>query len=188
MNTITLPRLVGICGNPESGKSLVQLMMNQMFGYQMIDDGEVLRKFMMENFDLNWEDVYTKEGKAKFTDVLGKSWQNRDMLGTLGKHLEDMFGEHIMPYLATKNLPVNDSDRFSLGSVRKTQGQFLLDRGGVVLEIVNPDAPPSGFDFDVYDKSVITVSILNDGLSRGLSNEAALSDLEEKVMMAIGSL
>ncbi|MFA9261769.1 MAG: hypothetical protein ACEQSB_00215 [Undibacterium sp.] len=183
MMNVKLPALVGICGNPKSGKSLVQTMLESFFSYTPVDDGLALRNFCMNELGLKWEEVYSQEGKLEHTVILGKRWQNRDLLGSLGKQLEDMFGEHIMPFIATRNLDSNKIHSF--GSVRKTQGAFYRERGGIIIEIVNPDAAPSGYDFDEYDKSVVTCSILNDGLYRGLSSEAALTDLEEKVILAI---
>lgn len=179
-----LPRFIGICGNPKAGKSLVQAILGSELGYTAIDDGFVLREFAVEKLGLTWDDVITQEGKLRSTEILGKEWNHRDLLGTFGKQLEDMFGEHIMPYLAMRNCdPVK---HYTFGSVRKTQGEFIRSKGGVMIEVLNPLAPPSGYAFDWYDPASIDITIENDGLQRfnGDAKNAYL-DLEKKVIAAM---
>lgn len=171
------PRLIGLCGHPKSGKSEVQRILAEEYGIIPVDDGFVLRKFAVDNLGLTWDDVMTQEGKANYTRILGRDWQNRDILGTLGKKLEDMFGEHIMPMIAVNAC---DPDGFySFGSVRKTQGHYYNQRGGVVIEVIRPGALPSGYDFDKYDQSAVKRTILNDG---------SLEDLRVEVIRTIESL
>ncbi|MER9176338.1 hypothetical protein NKH72_22420 [Mesorhizobium sp. M0955] len=177
---VKLPRFVALCGNPKSGKSEVQKILDSLYGYEPVDDGHVLRQFAVEKLGLSWDDVQTQDGKAQFTEILGKNWQNRDILGTLGKQLEDMFGEHIMPFIATRQLP--NAGRYSFGSVRKTQGHFFKDAGGVVIEIENPAAPPSPYAFDKFDGSVVDYVITNNALALGLPVEEARADLRAKVI------
>lgn len=182
MEAIT-PKYIGLCGNPKSGKSEVQRILNKFYQYIPIDDGEVLRQFAMKYLGLSESDVYTQEGKAEYTNILGKEWQNRDILGTLGKQLEDMFGEHIMPFISTRGL--DGQGYYSFGSVRKTQGQFFLDNGGLVIEIVNPGAGPSPYDFDKYDSKLCQVRITNDAMYLGATKEQGIRDLEDKVNRAM---
>src|SRR6476619_5721995 len=96
-----LPWLIGICGNPKSGKSEVQNILKEHYGYIPLDDGLALRQIARDHLGLSWEDVSTQEGKARFTEILGKNWQHRDILGTLGEKLEEMFGENITPWMTT---------------------------------------------------------------------------------------
>lgn len=182
----TLPRFIALCGNPKSGKSEVQKILHRHFGYEPVDDGHVLRQFAVEKLGLSWDDVQTQEGKARFTEILGKTWQNRDILGTLGNQLEDMFGEQIMPFIATRS--TQPGGLYSFGSVRKTQGHFFKQHGGIVIEVCNPLAGPSPFAFDKFDASAVDHKIYNDALFRGLEKEVALIDLEEKVISAVNQL
>ena len=98
------PRFIALCGNPKSGKSLAQEILSQDLNYLPIDDGHVLREFAVNKLGLSWDDVTTQEGKKRHTEILGKDWEHRILLGDFGKVLEDMFGEHIMPFIATRNL------------------------------------------------------------------------------------
>ena len=163
------PHLIGICGHPKSGKSEVQRILAEEFGVIPVDDGHVLREFAHKYLGLSWEDVSTQAGKERHTEILGKNWQNRDILGTLGKQLEAMFGEHIMPFIATQQC--DPDGYYSFGSVRKTQGHFYNQLGGVVIEVIRPGALPSGYDFDWYDQSAVKRSIINDGSLEDLRNE-----------------
>lgn len=169
---MSTPKLIALCGNPKAGKSEVQRILHQKFGIVPIDDGEVLREFAINYLNLYPEDVYTQEGKMRSTEILGVDWNHRKLLGDFGAVLEGMFGEHIMPFIATRNLA--SSRMYSFGSVRKTQGEFYKNNNGVVIEVTRPGAEPSGYSFDTYDRSLIDLYINNDG---------DLVDLERKVGM-----
>jgi hypothetical protein len=181
-----LPRLIALCGHPKSGKSEAQIILQKTLGYQPVDDGEALRAFAINQLGLSITDVYTQEGKSRYTEILDKSWQNRDILGTLGKQLEDMFGEHIMPWMAMRKL--DPTKRYSFGSVRKNQGIFFKRHGGIVMEIKNPDAKSSRYEFDKYNTSIIDIEILNDALNNGLPVEEAREDLQSKIITALNYL
>lgn len=180
---LKLPRFIAICGNPKSGKSEVQKILQEIYGYQPVDDGRVIRRFAIDWLGLTENDVYSQEGKARYVEILGKRWQIRDILGTYGKKLEEMFGKWIMPYLGTRNLP--EGGLYSFGSCRRDQGLFYKSLGGVVFEVKNPLAGPSPYDFDQYDASIVDVTIENDGLSRFEDKVEARKDLEAKVMRAV---
>lgn len=174
------PSIIGFVGNPTSGKSTAQEILTELAHYKPINDGDVLRRFCIDWLGMTEDDVYTHEGKTGYVEILGKTWQRRDILGTLGQQLEDMFGEHIIPYVATRKL--DPAGRYSFGSVRKTQGHFYRSIGGIIIEIVNPLAPPSQYAFDQYDKTAIDYSINNDALARGMSLEDARADLRGKLL------
>lgn len=184
--SMDLPHLIGICGNPNAGKSTTQQILWEDFSVHPVDDGKVLRDFAEEKLGLSYNDVYTQEGKARYTEILGKTWQHRDILGTLGKHLEDMFGPHIMPFIASKGLDPMLS--YSFGSVRKTQGHFIKKQNGVVLGVRNPLFGPSAYAFDKFDEDAVHIWIENDGISRGLSVSDAMADLRTKIHSAVALL
>lgn len=181
-----LPRFIALCGNPKSGKSTTQKILQDRFGYQPVDDGAVIRRFAIDWLGFSHDDAYTQEGKAGYVEINGKTWQRRDILGTYGKHLEAMFGDYAMPMFGTRTLP--EGGLYSFGSVRMNQGGFYKQQGGLVIEIDNPLAPPSPYAFDQFDKSLVDYKIENNALALGLSPEAALRDLETKVIQAIGAL
>lgn len=181
-----LPRFIGICGNPGCGKSLAQSLLAELYDYHAVDDGFALRDFAMRHLGLSRDDVYTQEGKKRVSEILNREWQHRDVLGTLGKQLEDMFGEHIMPFMAMQSL---ESDkRYSFGSVRKTQGSFIKARGGAIIAIRNPLAGPSQYAFDWFDPNSVDAWVENDGLARGLPADLARMDLRAKLTNALRML
>jgi len=180
-----LPRFIALCGHPKAGKSTVQTILAQEFGYDPVDDGLALRRIGMQHLGLTHDQVFTQAGKAEYVEILGQRWQVREILGELGKKLEDLFGPHIMPFMATRNLPADG--RFSFGSVRKSQGAFFKALGGVVIEVRNPIAPPSPYAFDKFDASLVDQVIDNDAQARGLELEAGLMDLRAKVIRAVGA-
>jgi hypothetical protein len=182
-----LPRFVALCGNPKSGKSTAQEILKEDFGYEPVDDGFVLREFAVNKLGLDWDDVLTQEGKIRSTEILGHTWQNRILLGELGKVLEGMFGGNIMPFIATRGL--DPAKRYSFGSVRRDQGFFYRALGGAVIELTNPLAPPTGNDFDTYDDRPVQITIHNDGLQTFDGDKRlARLDLAAKLKDAIGRL
>lgn len=183
----TLPRYIGLCGNPGAGKSLVQTILLEDFGIPAVDDGEVLRSFCIDNLGMTRDDVYTQEGKLRHTDILGRSWQNRELLGELGNRLESMLGEHIMPFIACNRL-VASTEPVTFGSVRKTQGYFFRERGGIIIEVRNPLAGPSPFAFDKFDAAAVTHVLHNEGLVRFTDMDAARADLRKSVHALVDSI
>lgn len=183
MSHIKYPRFIGLCGNPKSGKSLAQEILCKDLNYLPIDDGHVLREFAVKYLGLSWDDVQTQEGKKRVTAILGKEWEHRILLGELGNHLEAMFGDHIMPFIATRNL--YPTARYSFGSVRKNQGHFFRQNDGIIIEIMNPLAPPSGNAFDEYDRTAVNCTVINDGLLKFDDPEIAKERFREDLLAAV---
>lgn len=189
-----LPRFIGICGNPKSGKSLVQDILLENYGVQPVDDGFILRDIAMRHFGASHEDVHTQEGKAKLAywpdgspilddrEIAGSEKEHmtwRQVLGRVGEQLELLIGPYVMPMTACA--PLKGPGPFSFGSVRKTQGNYFKQRGGLIICINNPLAKPTGNAFDVFDESLVDVWIENDALALGLTPFLARKDLEQKV-------
>jgi hypothetical protein len=55
----------------------------------------------------------------------------------------------------------------------------------MIIGVVNPLAPPSPYDFDVFDTSLVDVWITNDSQSRGLDGLEGRKDLEAKILAAL---
>lgn len=191
--TLHLPRLIALCGNPKCGKSLFQEILLQNYNVQPVDDGFVLRDTAMRHFGAKPPQVETQEGKASLAywpngdaivdDATGQHMTWRQVLGQLGNRLENMLGPYVMPMTACARL--SGPGPFSFGSVRKTQGGYYKQHGGLIIGIENPDAPESGNAFDLFDKSLVDVWVLNDGLARGLPPAVARKDLENKIHQVV---
>lgn len=179
-----LPRYIAICGYPKSGKSEVQNILYEQYGVIAVDDGMPLRKFAVDNLGLTWEQVTTQSGKAEYVEILGKRWQVREILGELGNRFESMFGKHVMPFMAVNTIR-NQGGSFSFGSVRRDQGLFYKERGGIVIGVRNPLAQPSQYEFDAFDEKAVDFWIENDALSKVMSVDDARADLRTKIAEVI---
>jgi len=72
--------------------------------------------------------------------------------------------------------------------VRRTQGAFYKQRGGVILGVVCPTAGPSPYAFDKFDQSQIDYWIFNDPFHEGKLRPLARRDLEARVEGVINTL
>lgn len=156
-----LPHIIAICGHPGSGKSEVQKFLREEYGVVPVDDAEPLRQFAIDNLGMTFEDVTTQDGKGRITRILDTDWVNRTALGMLGAALEELFGNDIMPWMATRDL--DPAKSYSFGSVRMRQGHFYRRKGGMVLEVIRPGVQPSPKHFDQYDERAVTHVVLNSG-------------------------
>lgn len=178
-----VPKLIALCGNPLSGKSTAADLINRLFGHELADDGLPLRKIAMDYLGLSEHQVFTQEGKKEKVTLNGREWEVREILGEIGNAFEEKFGGDIIPIMSHNARPKNSSAVF--GSVRREQGLYWRNQGALVLEIVNPLAGPSPYEFDTFNPTYAHKQIINDGLSRGMGSEQARSDLARKLLKAI---
>lgn len=178
-----LPHIVALCGNPHSGKSTAADLLHEIYGYDLVDDGLPMRRIAVDYFGLEPRQVFTNEGKKELVHLNGRDWTAREILGEIGKALEEKFGGEIVPLMSYRLM--QPGGRYVLGSVRREQGHFWKAQGALVVEIDNPDAPPSEYEFDSYSRSAVDRTILNDGLARGLAEDDALLDLCVKLEKAL---
>lgn len=155
-----LPHIIAICGNPGSGKSTVQELLGEI-GVQSVDDGAPMRDFATKWLGLPWKDVNTQEGKLRDSMIAGQVWNNRKILGELGVKFEEMFGADIMPFMATRKLCSTACYAFS--GVRRRQGWFYKNMGGVVIGVRRPGVGKTGNEFDEFDETAVDFWVDNDG-------------------------
>lgn len=163
-----LPQIIGICGFPTHGKSTVQGFL-ELLGVEARDDGDILRRQVAEEFNLTWEDVSTQEGKMKVVPGLnGEMMTVRKLLGDYGKILEAKYGQNYIAYQAIEKLR-EDRERdksiqpASFGSIRMNQPAAYKEKGGLIIEVLDPRKPGAVHDFDHFDRECVDVQIINDG-------------------------
>ncbi|GAA4525625.1 hypothetical protein GCM10023174_10530 [Chelativorans composti] len=178
-----VPRIIAFCGNPTSGKSIAAEIVSEIYGHSHLDDGLPLRKIAMAYLGLTEHQVFTQEGKLERVMLNGREWTVRQILGELGNVFEEKFGADIIP-LMSLNTRAPD-ERLVCSAVRREQGRFWREQGALVLEIINPLAGPSPYEFDYYNPAHCHAQVVNDGLARGLSKEDARKDLADKLVSVI---
>lgn len=177
--------MIALCGVPGSGKSEVQRILHEQFGIKPIDDGEFARLNCMDLFGMTVDDVYTQEGKLRTTEILGRQWQNRNVLGEYIAALESTFGEHLSPQWAVRKarqikMSNPETPGFSFGSVRRSQGHYYRNLGAAVVEIVRPGTQKTGNSWDEFDQSAVTHTLLNDTDIDGLKR--AVGDMYSEIL------
>jgi hypothetical protein len=150
-----------LCGAPQSGKSEVQKILHRHFNIRPIDDKRGLRDAAKLLYGLSEDDVSTQAGKARLVNVGNTTKHVREILGDLGKYLEENDPLHF-PRMARRLAETQfPGERVSFGSVRMQQGLMFKDQKSLVIEVVQPGIEPIN-DFDMYDRDLVDVSLLND--------------------------
>lgn len=181
--TPALPQYIALCGNPTCGKTTAAEILEEFAGYKLVDDGGFLRQIAMTHFGASYEDVHTQEGKLRTTIVNGAEMTWRDVLGRIGNAFEAQFGANVIPELAYNGL--DPACKYVFGSVRREQGWYHRAKGALVLEIRNPLAVPSVYEFDRFNADACHLAINNDALANGHPHTIARLDLEAKLRDAI---
>lgn len=169
------PKIIALCGHPQHGKSTVQGMLEKL-GVTSLDDGRPIRLEGMKRFGLTWEQVSTQEGKLEKCSAFGRTMEVREALGLIGKEHEEGNIDHWAEEAVRLVREDMVTTPVSFGSVRRQGGHVYRAAGGIVLEIRDPRKPDSVYDFDKYDMSAVTRTIVNDG---------TLEDLRAKVIAAV---
>lgn len=180
----SIPEIIGLCGNPTSGKTEAARLIEEIYGHKPADDGLPLRLIAINYFGLTQDQVFTQEGKLEKVMLNGREWAVREILGEIGNAFEEKFGGDIIPIMS--NSSRTKGVRVAFGSVRREQGLYWKKQGALILEIQNPLALPSPYEFDSYNPAHVDHVIVNDGLARGLSPAEARADLRDKLIAAIG--
>lgn len=162
VSNLPRPKIIGICGQPQHGKTTAQAIL-ETIGVRAADDSAELRLLAMRKWDLTWGHVSTQEGKASIITAYGREMTVREAVGLLGQEDEKEFGSNIWVERAlSKLLASGDTTPVSLGSIRMNQGAVVKAAGGIVVEIVDPRKSPSPHDFDQYEARNVDIRVEND--------------------------
>ena len=184
------PRVIALCGAPESGKTHVQKILERRYGAASIDDGAIIRRGVMALYNLTWEQVSTQHGKQSMIPVPGGELiEIRNLLGKLGNHLEALHGDSFIPRVALQEARERfGPDRvLSFGSVRRNQASHYAGaEPSVCIEVVREGAVITR-EFDSYDRSFIDIVIENPWRP-GDDPDAAEAALEAEIARNIDPL
>lgn len=190
---IGMARYVALCGYPKAGKSEVQRIISERYGFEAVDDSEALRNAAKILYDLTDWHVLTQEGKATLIQVGEETMAVRKALGDLGKYFEATDRFHF-PRLAIKRANQKSPDgRFVFASVRRDQPQFYRETGEAIIIEVRREGCSAQNDFDEYTRDYLDFSIENvynedapEASRRRLA--ASIADILDPIFPVIGEM
>lgn len=162
-----MPPFIALCGWPKAGKSTIQRLLQERWGYLPQDDGRVLREAAKILYGFTDWHVSTQEGKASKVVVAGREVTVRYALGNLGDLLESQWGTQFIPEatlrecLAPYGGQVSAAPKMSFGSVRKDQGITYRRHGGLVVAVRREGVGEPENAFDRFDPAQVDVWIDN---------------------------
>lgn len=174
---------IALCGAPEAGKSEAQRLLQMHYGFEAVDDSEILREAAKILYNLEDWHVTTQEGKATLITVGNESISVRKILGELGLYLEQKDPHHIPKQALIRATTENPNGKFSFGSVRRDQAQVFKATGkGLIVEVHRPGFVPVN-EFDKYEKDLVDVTITNnfDPKDKAGSTERLLKQIQDIV-------
>lgn len=172
-------RLIALCGYPKAGKSTVQKLITERYGFKTVDDSRPLRDAAKILFSLSEWHVNTQEGKSQTIRTLDGEKTIRQILGELGDHAEriDPFA---LPRRAIEAIRQNDpTGDFVFASVRKSQNAYLKsEHDAFIIEVRRRGCTALG-DFDRYDRAPIDLTIDNDFMNTAQLRHALAARLDK---------
>lgn len=147
--------LIGLVGNPGSGKSAVRFMLEKQFGFEVINVKIPIIRACYELTGVPFEQFTTQAGKEQ----LYKGVPLRNLMGEVGAVMERMFGVYHTIDIGLQGYDLINGN-FVVDSLRMEQP---LSFPGKVVEIVSERSINTGNYFDQYDRTRIDYTINNDG-------------------------
>jgi hypothetical protein len=176
-------RYIALCGAPQAGKTETALILQRLWGLQLVDDKHTLREATKHLYGLTDWHVHTQEGKASLVQI-GDSYKTvRTLLGELGEFIEAQDIDHF-PRLALAQVQASgDPGPFCFPSVRQDQARLFRQTGeSLVVEIARAGCKVVN-SFDRYNPDLADLRIENNW-----TGPDSLAHLEEAVRAAIGPL
>ena len=156
-----MPKFIALCGYPKAGKSEVQKIISELYGFESVDDSEALREAGKVLYNLTDWHVSTQAGKASLIDIAGKKITVRKALGELGKFFEAQDPFHFPRLAIAKAVERAPKGQFVFASVRRDQPIFFRQTGDALIIEVTRKGTEARDDFDEYDRSCLDFSIEN---------------------------
>lgn len=140
--------IIGLCGNPGSGKSEVRKILVKEHGFELINSKSIIYELASVATGLpveHFSDPAYKNGELNGIKL-------RAIAGNLGYVMEDFFGTDylIRKSLENHNVSKRTNKNFVIDSLRLDQ-PVLLQGTVIPVEVENRRAPESTEDYDQYE-------------------------------------
>lgn len=162
--------IIGLCGKPQSGKTEVRRILNERFGFEVVNSKSVLYTMSAYVTGLKPEDFSHPDLKNNAFNGA----THRQITGELGNAVERLFGDS---YLIKRALEAHKvwhraDCNFVVDSLRKEQG-WELRHMLTVVEVVSDRGIDTGNWFDSYNGDAIKYRLTNNGSFEELEKEIA---------------
>lgn len=178
--------LIGICGKANAGKDTVAKFIQECINCRIEHWADPLKEILIEYFGLNYEDVYTQEGKEKYNEYWGM--ENREILQKFGTDAcRDNFCVDVWIKIMELRIKKNiEKENILIADTRfDNEAEFIRKNDGIIIEVVRKSG------------TVLTERLCKHSSEKGVSkelithviyNDGALPDLKEKVVKIINEI
>lgn len=154
-------KYIALCGYPETGKSEVQRIISDLYGFHLYDDSKPIRDAVKTLYGLTDWHVQTQEGKRSLVRVGDIDLSVRKIMGDLGCYVEKKDEMHFARVAVRTCKTMMPDSKVVFASVRLRQPIFYKSTGeAIVIEVTRTGCGPSDV-FDEYDRTAIDFSIEN---------------------------
>lgn len=147
--------IIGLCGKPHSGKSEVRKILEENWNFEVINTKIPLAQV---------SSIITGIDETKFltTHVKERTFRShklRDIMGTIGNTIEDLFGENYLLERALNNIKINKYN-YVIDALRKNQ---YTGFNGWIVEVCSEKGKEIIYDYDKFNPHSIDYVVKNDG-------------------------
>jgi len=178
--------LIGICGKANAGKDSVAKFIQECINCRIVHWADPLKEMLISYFGLNYEDVYTQEGKEKYNEYWGM--KNREILQKFGTNAcRDNFCVDV--WIKTMELRIKndiEKENILIADTRfDNEAEFIRKNDGIIIEVVRKSGT---FLTKRLSEHSSENGISKEFITYVIYNEGTLQDLQEKVVKIINEI
>lgn len=134
--------IIGLTGQKGVGKSMVASYLEEHHDFERMAFADSLKEAAKIVFQLDDQDLYTREGKSRYVDRWGKTV--RTILQEFGTEVGRQIDEDVWVKSVGARIDQLNHNRFVIEDVRfENEADFINEKGGKIWGILRPGHQPS---------------------------------------------